>query len=202
MTNPQRTHLFAELWPNACHAQNWPPNDDQKRYAIFAQVFGQIPRHAATLAAGQHISAKDINTTADFDRLKAHLLCLADNLPGAIETDHPELGDRRRYLWLIRNDVHRQFQALGIPYNPYLIAILRAQHKTEDLDLLDTPELQRLLMTLTARLDAHRRTRRWTKHQLRHQAALPCPPGCRECHPSHQSHQSHPSQESLPQNPF
>lgn len=180
MTPKQRIHLMAELWPQACEAQGWRREDNELRYDIFAQVLGRIPRHAQTLAAGHHISANDFDNS-DFDRVKAHLKFLADNIAGAIETDHPDLGERRRYLWLIRNDLHRLMEALGVPFNPYLTAILRAEHHAQDLDLLDTPAIYRLVLTLTARIDSKRRAKGWTKHDLYHAAALRCPPGCRQC---------------------
>jgi hypothetical protein len=44
----------------------------------------------------------DLDSTADYDRVKAHLGMLADNVQATIETDHPEIGQARRLRAVVR----------------------------------------------------------------------------------------------------
>lgn len=64
---------------------------------------------------GEPISAKLINRTGDFDRIKARLQMLLDNVQGAIETDHPDEGEKRRLLAFIHME---QFILLRVLLSP------------------------------------------------------------------------------------
>lgn len=105
MSKLQRTWFMATIWPDACKAQGWNKSDSEKRYDLFARVLARVPRHAATLAAGGHISFNDFDQ-ADFDKVKAECGRLTDNVAATIETDHPALGERRRLLNNIEDATH------------------------------------------------------------------------------------------------
>jgi len=94
MTAAQRVYLMADIYPRACRCQGW----DAKDRALRLRVLGQ--------AVGREItSASELDSTADFDRVKAHLGMLADNLAATVETDRPELGRARRLRSVIRRQL-------------------------------------------------------------------------------------------------
>ena len=82
---------MADLWPTACRCQGWDAKDRELRLRVFGEAVGRMLT-----------SASELNSTADFDRVKAHLGMLADNLVATVETDHPELGRARRLRAVIR----------------------------------------------------------------------------------------------------
>lgn len=91
MTEPQRIHLMAELWPRACQAQGWRAGERALRLRVLGEAVGR------SLA-----SASELNSTDDYDAVKAHLGMLCDNVAATVETDHPELGRARRLRVVIR----------------------------------------------------------------------------------------------------
>jgi hypothetical protein len=99
---PSQTKHYWALWKKACLTQGW--------HSHTAAVRDQL-RYDAHRAAGVPLSSKDINTTTDFDKIKAHLKHLADDLAATIETDHPDFGHKRRLLNFIRS---YQFPLLAV----------------------------------------------------------------------------------------
>lgn len=191
MSKSQRIKMMAELWPNACKSQRWSPNDNQKRYDVFAQVLGNVPRHARTLADGRHISFNDFDN-ADFDRVKAHLLMLTGNLAAAIETDQPERGEARRLTFHARYNHIPLLKALGIEHaESYLKSILKDRFKVDyESDLSQAPshgkdqqrgrsQLWQYLITISNRIDKMREKKGWTQHDLYTRASIDCP--CLAC---------------------
>jgi hypothetical protein len=85
---------MAELWPRACRCQGWETKDRARRLRVLSQAVGRPIS-----------SANDLDATADYDAVKAHLGMLADNLAAAVETDHPELGQARRLRSVILGKV-------------------------------------------------------------------------------------------------
>lgn len=69
MTNRQRIFLMAELWPAACEFQGWSPDDRELRMEVLGAAV-QRPL----------LSASQISTTDDFDRVRRHLEALAGKL--------------------------------------------------------------------------------------------------------------------------
>lgn len=94
MTEAQRIHLMAELWPRACKAQGWRAGDRNLRLRVLGEAVGR------PLA-----SASDLNSTTDFDAVKAHLGMLCDNIAATVETDNPEIGRARRLRAVIRRQL-------------------------------------------------------------------------------------------------
>jgi len=94
MTDAQRVHLMAALWPRACQCQGWRAGDRALRLRVFSQAVGR-----------ELDSASELNSTDDFDRVKAHLGMLADNIAATVETDHPEISRARRIRFLIRRQL-------------------------------------------------------------------------------------------------
>jgi hypothetical protein len=94
MTEAQRIHLMAELWPRACEAQGWRAGDRGLRLQVFGAAVGR--------PLG---SASELNSTSDYDAVKAHLGMLCDNVTATIETDHPEIGRARRLRAVIRRQL-------------------------------------------------------------------------------------------------
>jgi hypothetical protein len=81
--------LYLDLWGKACAAQGWRAGDRRRRMAVHGEVFGR------------EVSAKDIDRTAGFDAIKAKFLELAGSVQGAVEVDHPEIGEARRTVKVI-----------------------------------------------------------------------------------------------------
>jgi hypothetical protein len=207
MSQAQRVYFMADLWPKACKAQGWNKSDATKRYAMFAQVLGHIPRHAAKLARGEHISFNDFEQ-ADFDAVKAHCGFLASNVKATVETDHPEIGEGRRLQHQVEEEIkclaacldainererkELQGYAGGMAYTR---AILRAKFHAEHIDDLSAEptlhdggkrpsDLFRLLMTLRTSVQSKRKLAKLTVHEMRIRAAVPC--YCRICVPKRQ----------------
>ena len=138
MTAAQRAHFFRDLWPPAAKARGVDPADREARLDFFQAVLGE--RRSLTSFSN-----------ADFDAVKARCLLLVDNLAGAMEDGHPDVGERRRLVHAIE-----QFLAA------YWRAIARARFKTTDLDALSVSQLTQLRNTLNAR-----------KNKLRNKATQP-----------------------------
>jgi hypothetical protein len=189
MSRKQTIWMMADLWPKACKAQGWNKSDNEKRYDLFARVLARIPRHAATLKAGRHISFNDFDQ-ADFDAVKAECLALADNLKGAVETVRPDYGEERR----LRHQIDELLRCLGLyieRVDAYLRPILAAKFKgrTSIDDLSAIPvlkdkgvglsELMRCLMTLRQIVNQKRNAAGHTVHEMNLLAAVPC--HCKQC---------------------
>lgn len=171
--------LYWRLWGRACAVQGWHrlPSKEREghRHEEHAKVFGCEK------------SAREINRTDEFGRIKSHFLALADDLQGAIETDRPDMDQGRRW----RNKVDAQKQllaALGLPPEAYVGTILKQVFRAdsvEDLSANAAPgkrsPLERLLFTLAARIDAKRQEFGWSVHKLYSAASLPCPARCLQC---------------------
>lgn len=181
--------MMADLWPKAAAAQGWNKSDNEKRYDVFARVLGRIPRHAAKLAAGEHISFNDFDQ-ADFDAVKAEMGHLADNLKATIETDHPAIGKERR----LRHQIDELLRCLALyieRVDAYLRPILAAKFKgrtsIDDLSALPVlkdkgvgpSELMRCLMTLRQIVNQKRNAAGHSVHEMNLLAAVPC--HCKQC---------------------
>jgi hypothetical protein len=147
MTTKQRMSILLDWWPAACNARGWDPKDRDLRLRVVSDAVGRELDTMSTL-----------NNTTDIDKVKAHLGYLADQVDATIETDHPELGDRRRLLWLIG----RHSQALSRSSAPlaYAAAIARDRFGHARLDDLSDRQLVQLRNTLAARLSATRARRK------------------------------------------
>ena len=180
----QKIHLMADLWPAACSQQDWPIKDDARRYALFADVLGHWPEHAATLAAGGHISCNDFVKSRDrddFGEVKARLLLLA----AADLTQSDPV--RRTRLWIIRERLMPCYR-LYRP-GPALTTILHERFKRvagiNDLEDLGSDDLQKIIFTLEARVHQARKSAGQTKHEMCQAAGVlcwsPAPVDCGEC---------------------
>jgi hypothetical protein len=122
---------------------------------------------------------------AGFDRVLAHVRFLQDNLQGAREVDHPEDGERRRLLWVIREELLPGLAEYVEDAGAYMGAVIRDKFPwrlpvpaegeevaaspalLEELEARPTlsprgdasapSELEQLRMTLTQRLSDFRR---------------------------------------------
>jgi hypothetical protein len=141
MTEDQH-RKFWRLWSDACEYQRWtalPAKDcEQKRREISSGL--------------GFSSAKRINTTSGFDRVKKHLEALA----GHVHNESPDAGQRRRIISRI-GQVMSELTGAGYPHHS-LDTILRVRFKVIEgirtITDLETPELVNLSRTLTARLSA------------------------------------------------
>ena len=179
MTTPQ-TKFYWRLWNAACVAQRW------NRHT--AAVRDQL-RYDAHKAAGVPQSSKDITTQAQFDAIKNHFLFLADNVQGAVETDHPEHGEQRRIINNIRGYHFLLLRALGVDGDQYIKPIIRNRWRAEILeDVSAKSPLEMLRMDITRAIQTKRKAREWTVHELHAAAELPCPSstGCVICYPKTQ----------------
>ncbi|HEV7924364.1 MAG TPA: hypothetical protein VGR14_03355 [Verrucomicrobiae bacterium] len=143
MTPPQR-RAFWRMWAAAMHHQGW------NALPFSAQ---NDKRHEVLSACGFE-SAKDIDPTAGFDRVRARLEELAD----VVHVERPDAGERRRILWLInqtRTDLHRAgYSSSAVETILYMrFKVIPGANTITD---LETPELAQLLFTLRARLKVHR----------------------------------------------
>lgn len=89
MTKQQRITLMADWWPKACEAQKWKASDRELRLRVLSEAVRRPLK-----------SATDLNTTSDIDKVKAHLLTLADNVEKAAEQEHE--GAARRTMHNVR----------------------------------------------------------------------------------------------------
>lgn len=101
-------------------------------------------------AIGRPVSSvNEVDQTKEFDALKARLMTLAGFLQGAIEDGDSAPGERRRILFVIRQQLR--------PPRAYLRTILRERFGTDNEEDLPLSELRQLLYTLSARMHALRR---------------------------------------------
>lgn len=115
MTKKQRVHLMADLWPGACRAQGWDKNDRALRVRVLSDAAGR-----------QLSSSSDLNGTDDFDRVKRHLLTLADNVRAASEEDHE--GEARRTMHHVR-ELLAQLEELMAEPGAYVMELVRGIKK-------------------------------------------------------------------------
>jgi hypothetical protein len=133
MTDSQRMKIVCELWPAACRAQGWKVSDRERRLRVCSDA---VKRPISSMT--------DLNNGEDIDAVFAHLRMLTDNLQGTIETEHPEIGEKRRLVKVVQDFI----PLLGFPY---YTKILRDRFGHTDLDQLDPEQLRTLRFTLTAR---------------------------------------------------
>jgi len=178
MTRNQRIHLMRDLWPAACRAQGWAPNDRVRRIALCGLALGR-----------KLTTTSEINSTDEFDRVKAHLLLAAERIEGAQEVDHPELGDARRWRFVLE----RMLKCLAVycgDVEAYLRPILADQFGGRHPELLKAAELERLLMTVTARTHSFRNQVGDTIAQMEHKAGLRKYHRTPEIHPHRVEHEA------------
>ena len=194
MTKNQRIRLMGEWWPNACQAQGWPVNDREFRLKVFSNALER-----------EITSANEINNTNEFDRIKAYLLAAADDLPGALETGDPSLGDARRFRNVIAKDILPCLALYENDAKAYLQTVVsdlvgwnRGDRPTrpptlDDLSANPIPrrdppdfkhrmgasQLEQAMMTLNARLHTKRRAAGHSLHQMKTLAGVRC--SCKEC---------------------
>lgn len=191
---PRQTKTYWSMWNAACKAQGWrvgapvPQFLNSQLSTLNSQLIDAL-RHRCHVDAGVPESSKHINSTHHFDAIKAHLLFLANNLKGAVETDHPEHGTTRR---LINKIFHYQLPLLeavlsGSTLNSqpstlnltaaYLAPLLKQKYKLhrglEDIDTLSaqpdfrpstlnhkpSSKLERLIMDIARTIQAKRKQR-------------------------------------------
>jgi hypothetical protein len=143
MSPPQR-RAFWRMWAAAMRHQGW-------NALPFSAQNGK--RHEVLSACGFQ-SAKDVDPTSGFDRVRARLEELAD----VVHFERPDAGERRRILWLIgqtTTDLRRSNYSAAA-----LEKILRVRFKiipgARTLADLETSKLTQLLYTLRGRLKAWR----------------------------------------------
>lgn len=198
MTTDQRKSLMAKLWPAACRAQGWKASDRGLRLRVLGEALG----HPIS-------TANAIQTEPEFDTVKAHLLKLAYNLQGAMESGHPEIGRARRLRTkiielvrclnlytdgeayareIIRDGTHRagcDVTAFDQVPLDRLLEELEAKprwRKKGDKWIERPSQLDQMLMTLSGRLngkDGFRKQAGHTVHDMLIRAGLPC--DCKAC---------------------
>lgn len=89
MSPKQHRALRGRLWPTACRAQGWNPDDKTLRLRVLSEAVGR-----------PITSSTQINETDDFDAVKRHLLTRADSVSGAM--DSAEAGEARRTMNHVR----------------------------------------------------------------------------------------------------
>ena len=148
MTTRQRITILADWWPAACRVQHWKPSDRSLRLRIISEAIGRPIE-----------SMGELNNTDDIDQVKAYLKHLAEDITGTAEAGNPEPGERRRYLWLIRQ--HGRALSPKAPHDAYTLSIARDRfHNTAGLTTIEdltTEQLRQLMMTLWARLQSKAR---------------------------------------------
>jgi hypothetical protein len=160
MTPKQRIHLMRDLWPAACAAQGWAPNNRALRLTALSHALGR----AVT-------SANEIATNDDFDRVKRYLRMAADDVGAAMERESD--GRARRVRERVRAAVRELEAVLGDAGRAaqYVAEIIAAKFNHAHAPAISTltvedltaepiydagrehpSQLDQLLMTLTARL--------------------------------------------------
>lgn len=153
LSKPQ-VAMFWRLWAAACRSQGWLPERGVSREE-------QEDRRHDLLACLGFASLHDVDKTAGFDAVKAALLSLKDNVQGARESDHPEIGRARRYRHKIRTQILPCLALYVADPVAYATKIARerfGQAFEWRLDAMDPIDVEHCLFTLAARLDTHRRT--------------------------------------------
>lgn len=180
MTVAQHAHYFKLL--GEVYEKHGIPSREREAY--------RKKIHTAVFDAP--ISAKEIDSTEMFGKIKNHLLMLLDNVKATVETDHPEHDQQRR---LIHNIQHYYFPLLNVllaadnspftihhsPSEHYARAIAKARWKKNHLVDLTVQQLGYLRMDLQRAIQSKRKAAELTVHQMHARAGLQCPHYCREC---------------------
>ncbi len=158
--------LYLDLWNKAARAQGWPVSSRAHRLAVHREVFGR------------EVSAKEIDRKAGFDAIKAKFLELAGSVDGAIEAEHPEIGEARRWRVVIGESI----AALALyteDADGYVSALVRDMFGRfdawEDLGIEERypggdSETELVMKTLAARVDGLRRQAGDTVAEMRRKA--------------------------------
>ncbi|HEX4122327.1 MAG TPA: hypothetical protein VH619_17055 [Verrucomicrobiae bacterium] len=137
--------LFWRLWSGACAYQGWDAmssaDRDEKRHEVLAEC--------------GFASAKHIDRTDGFDRVKKHLL----ELQGRVHNESEDAGERRRIVSRLGIILAEMGEA-GYPEHS-LNTILRERFKiiegVNTITDLETRELLNLVRTLSSRLASWKR---------------------------------------------
>jgi hypothetical protein len=128
---------FWRLWSRACKGQGWTASEaESKRHEILSDLGFE--------------SARYIDSTRGFDRVRKRLEALAD----VLHNERPDAGQRRRLFWRIGQLQGNFFNADYPAHSMQTLLktrfkIIPGQRLVSD---LETEELVNLLRTLTARL--------------------------------------------------
>lgn len=189
-----QVHRFWRDWEKACRAQGWTKAKGwttAQREAQRKLVLGKCGFTSLTLVDGR----------GGFDKVLALLGALANNLAGALELDHPEIGESRRSHFGLR-EVAQCLAHYGVEAESYLQQIIndkfnhgrggaltqRTIDELSDLpstrmvrgELIEGPsELQQLRMTAWARLQEFRKDAGHSLHEMKTGAGVPC--DCAAC---------------------
>lgn len=180
MTVAQHAHYFKLL--GEVYEKHGIPSREREAYR----------KKIHTAVFDSPISAKEIDSTEMFGKIKNHLLMLLDNVKATVETDHPEHDQQRR---LIHNIQHYYFPLLNVllaadnspftihhsPSEHYARAIAKARWKKNHLVDLTVQQLGYLRMDLQRAIQTKRKAAELTVHQMHQAADLPCPYNCQQC---------------------
>lgn len=219
MTLGQHYKYFA-LWKNACVAQGWTTANgwttkqkEAKRKQIHAVLDAELRSLNPQPSTKNHLSgfplsSKQIHSEEQFDAIKARFLALADNVDGAVESDHPEIGRGRR----LRNAFEDYFKCLVVYLGgedsaqryfdpilrdkfPKLRSVAEDQTVLSLLDLLSPEppkpylrkgnlyyppsELDQAVATISGRVQTYRHLSGDSLHDMRMKAKIKCT--CGQC---------------------
>lgn len=193
MTKPQRD-LLLRLWSAACRNQGW-----DKAHGLNSKMVDALRKAETAKVFGGEKSWTKIEWRVEFGRIKNHLLFLGGNVQGTMETDRPDLDEKRRLLKYIHDDL---MKCLGLyrPPERYVQDVLRdggpgrkiysGITSIDDLSAAPRPpkegsdqprasQLQCLIFTLSARINTLRNEAGETIHAMRMRAGVPCV--CAQC---------------------
>jgi hypothetical protein len=134
--SPRQNKFYFDLWRKACQANHWNQSDDGRRHELHRQALGYDCSH------------KNFNQ-AEFDRIITAFKLAANplDLDQVIESDHPELGDRRRLLWSVEHSAPR----------PYIESLSTDRFGTARYEELSNDDLNQLRLILFGRARARKR---------------------------------------------
>lgn len=112
LMTPAQKQMFWREWAKAVAWQKWD------------RIQAETERKAMLTRCG-FSSLTHVDRMGGFDRLLAHVRFLQDNLKGAREMDHPEDGDRRRLLWVIREELLPGLALYVEDPEAYMLGIIR-----------------------------------------------------------------------------
>lgn len=141
--SPGQVQWFWRLWADACKCQRWTPEHGVTRAEV-------EDRRKDLLACYGFASLHDVDRKAGFDAIKAALLALQDSVTGAVEADHPEIGEVRRIIWHIREKI---LPVIGAGWPGYVTEIMqdRGWGAFVAWDVLTPAQLEGLVVTLSER---------------------------------------------------
>lgn len=135
MTEKQRIHLMAELWPAAAAALGCRVQDRERRLEVISQALGR-----------QVASANEVNDSTDFDLVKGAMLALSK--PADVAAQLRQIAMAKTRL---------KFAIQKLMPEAYWRAVARNKFHTEDLEELNEAQLTQLRNTLAARANAKRK---------------------------------------------